>query len=517
MNTSATGLLTPEHQHNDVTNVLRSIQEPPEDEPSRKKQRFVHLTTDQFTILLQCYEKQQQDITSLLRLHTPPSGPSISNTPLSVPNTRPQDYYNNVKFEDLACRPITPAYDGSASQLIPFMNKLHLRRQNELWATSTYFTINNKTYDLLRDFTSLDETDIKAAATTRWTAPTVQHDKTSFNHTTYNARCLAQVLLSSLTDDFSLTLTNRIDTILQHDGPYVLWMIGHNIHRSNVAFTESIKTTIRALTLQGCNEDTVKYLETITQNLRLITGPTKPDDNHIDLLPHIFLQLCRVTVTPFKDAALQWHLQYLEGKSPTLTPIKLIALADDKIRLLQHAQQWKEDPPSSVMALKAQVLKTEATTTECIQQLTAHLTNLTKAYQQGRSPFNKQTPYPDWMITPPTAPNDTIRNANNRQYTWCTRCRRGEGLWVSTHQTSTHQDNFKRQRRQGFHSTPTNGSRYALQQIPAQPAHPPPYPQAPPINQHKAAYAQTTITPAVQLSLDDCLTNFLGQTLPAED
>jgi len=450
MNTSATGLLTPEHQHNDVTNVLHSIQEPPEEEPTRKKQRFVHLTTDQFTTLLQCYEKQQQD----------------TNTPLSVPNTRPQDYYNNAKFEDLACRPITPAYDGSASQLIPFMNKLHLRRQNELWATSTYFTINNKTYDLLRDFTSLDETDIKAAATTRWTAPTVQHDKTSFNHTTYNARCLAQVLLSSLTDDFSLTLTNRIDTILQHDGPYVLWMIGHNIHRSNVAFTESIKTTIRALTLQDCNDNTVKYLETITQNLRLITGPTKPDDNHIDLLPHLF---------------------------------------------------QKEDPPSSVMALKAQVLKTEATTTECIQQLTAHLTNLTKAYQQGRSPFNKQTPYPDWMITPPTAPNDTIRNANNRQYTWCTRCRRGEGLWVSTHQTSTHQDNFKRQRRQGFHSTPTNGPRHALQQIPAQPAHPPPYPPAPPVNQHTAAYAQTTITPAVQLSLDDCLTNFLGQTLPAED
>jgi hypothetical protein len=68
MNTSATGLLTPEHQHNDVTNVLHSIQEPPEEEPTRKKQRFVHLTTDQFTTLLQCYEKQQQDITSLLRL-----------------------------------------------------------------------------------------------------------------------------------------------------------------------------------------------------------------------------------------------------------------------------------------------------------------------------------------------------------------------------------------------------------------------------------------------------------------
>jgi hypothetical protein len=65
-------LLTPDHRSSEVMSVLRSIQEPPDEEPSWKKQRYVHLTSDQFTTLLQCYEKQQQDIASLMQTRPSP-------------------------------------------------------------------------------------------------------------------------------------------------------------------------------------------------------------------------------------------------------------------------------------------------------------------------------------------------------------------------------------------------------------------------------------------------------------
>lgn len=283
-------------------------------------------------------------------------------------------------------------------------------------------------------------------------------------------------------------------------------MIGYNIHRSNIAFTESIKTTIRNATLQDFHDDVTKYLDNITQSLRLITGTTTSlEKAHADLLPHIFCQLCSVTVTPFKDAAFQWHLQYLEGKSTDLTPKKLITMADDKIRLLKHALQWKEETPPAVMALQAKVLESEASTAACLCQLTAHLTTLTKAYQYQRPSMGKQTPYPDWMVTAPTDPSDTIHHANHRQYTWCTHCRQGEGLWVSTHNTSTHQDNFKRHRRQAFRQQghPNVPAHTSTQQQSPPPRYPPPFTPAPPTVAPQAHSA------SIQLSLDDCLNSFL--------
>jgi hypothetical protein len=51
-------------------------------------------------------------------------------TPRSTPDTsttvRPPSYYNNAKYEDIACKPIKPLYDGSEDQLIPFLTLLDI-------------------------------------------------------------------------------------------------------------------------------------------------------------------------------------------------------------------------------------------------------------------------------------------------------------------------------------------------------------------------------------------------------
>jgi hypothetical protein len=78
---------------------------------------------------------------------------------------KPSDFYSNTKSEDIACRPIRPAYDGTNAKLLIFLNKLHLQHQNEDWGSSTYFNNGNVTYDLTKQFTTVKEAGIKQAAT----------------------------------------------------------------------------------------------------------------------------------------------------------------------------------------------------------------------------------------------------------------------------------------------------------------------------------------------------------------
>jgi len=50
------------------------------------------------------------------------------------------------------------------------------------------------------------------------------------------------------------------------------------------------------------------------------------------------------------------------------------------------------------------------------------------------------------MTTPPKNLSD-VHTFDRRVYTWCTKCRRGAGLWVSNHTAATHIDNYRSQRR----------------------------------------------------------------------
>jgi hypothetical protein len=59
-------------------------------------------------------------------------------------------------------------------------------------------------------------------------------------------------------------------------------------------------------------------------------------------------------------------------------------------------------------------------------------------------PTNK---YPDWMIDPPANPSET-KLVDRCIYTWCTKCRQGQGLWVCRHNTETHVDDYANIRNQ---------------------------------------------------------------------
>ncbi len=133
-------------------------------------------------------------------------------------------------------------------------------------------------------------------------------------------------------------------------------MICYNIHRSNVAFTESIKTIIFDTALLQFDGDAKKYVEHIHNKLCLITHSATPTMSHNDLLPHILTQLCSSTVPAFQQEMQKWHINYLEGQLSTLTPTKLLTQADTKIQSLQHAGLWQEPKPTPIMTLQSQLV-----------------------------------------------------------------------------------------------------------------------------------------------------------------
>jgi hypothetical protein len=151
-------------------------------------------------------------------------------------------YFNNAKYEDICCKPIKPLYDGSESNLMPFLLRLDIQRQDEGWAPATYVTLDDgdsKKFDLTSEFAFVTETDVIAAIQDRWKSATVHTDKHTIGHITCHARLLAECLLASIGDDFTLTLMNRIPQEYRNDGTYMLWAITNNIYRNNITFVEN--------------------------------------------------------------------------------------------------------------------------------------------------------------------------------------------------------------------------------------------------------------------------------------
>jgi hypothetical protein len=116
-------------------------------------------------------------------------------------------------------------------------------------------------------------------------------DKHTVDHPTYHARILARLVFGSIMDDFSIMILQQIPESYCNDGPYILWTICNHIHqKNNIAFIETIKQRIRDTALEQFDNDVLKYIISIRDNLRLITFSTKKG-SHKDLLVYLFHQL----------------------------------------------------------------------------------------------------------------------------------------------------------------------------------------------------------------------------------
>lgn len=492
-----------------INDLLRRVQESSDEDLPGKKRKYVHLSAEQFSVLMHCFQQQQSDISRLLTssaqadttdtsFSTDPSLPSNANASSNI-KIKTTDHYNNAKYEDIICRPIKPTYDGSPDTLIPFLNRLDIRRQDETWKSITYISSEGKTYDIIRHFAKIPESVITANAKMRWTSDSVETDKYTFGHPTYLARCLARLLLCSITEDFYITVIGRIEQDYRNDGPLLLWTVCNNIYRNNIAFVETIKAKLRMANIDQFNNDIPKYITFLRDNLRLITAADDTTTDHNDLLTYIFNALSSSNITLFKEQVQKWHVSYLEAETPDLTPTKLIKMADDKIQVLRHAGLWNETENPNVMALKLELDQQKQNNKELVQQIVAHISRITDRSSKAQNGLNGYQ-HPAWMTTPPHSITEISKVMNGKSYVWCTKCRRGQGLWVATHNTETHQEGYRR-----------NSFKNPRQDNRRQPYTPPQNPQQHP--QQNGLYPpkyQIPPQPQVQLSLTDYIDTYFN-------
>jgi hypothetical protein len=443
-----------------LNQVLQNLQQgDPEtndvpDEPASKKGKYIKLSYDHFERLMNTCTDQQALISRFI--DSPDS--TLFHGPNGPPSSRPA-YYANAKFEEIACRAIKPTYDGGEDHLIPFLSRLDIRRQNEGWATATYIHVNGIKYDLTCNFASVQEADITALAERRWTAPSVDIDKHSVDHDTYNSRLLSIVLMNSITDDLLTTILNRIPRLLRNDGTYLLWSLSHNIHRNNVAFTEHVREKITLATLSQHNNDVTKYIIYVKDNLRMITNTDSSTSEHNGLITYILRQLKDSSIQMFQRYIRDLHVDFQEGKLKNKTITNMLLDIEDKIRILKHAGEWVETEPTqpTAMALAAGTKLPPQLEELLSKQIKAQLNQLVERHKslhntnhnnQNKNGFVHQ----EWMFNPPATAGET-RQFNNKTYTWCTKCRQGRGQWVSAHDSNTHVDGFRPTNRRYNNST----------------------------------------------------------------
>jgi hypothetical protein len=424
--------VNPAHEDTNINDILHQLDETSASSTEDTTLSTTSISKEQLSALLQMLRQQQSAINALTAASTPPKlTPIHGESPYGT--HKPPEYYNNAKYEDI----IKPPYDGSLEQLIPFLNCLDIRRQDEVWYPITFLTIHGIKYDLICQFAKIDESIMLQEAKLRWLSPHVSAHKHTIDHPTFNARVLARLLLGSVTDDFCITIISRISQEYRNDGLLILWIICNNIHQNSIAFIESIKCRVRESTLSQFRDDVPKYILYIKDNLRLITTSDTGATPHNDLLVYLFaqLQLCKVPL--FKEAIDAWHIAYLEAKLPTITPDMFLKMVDDKIQILKHADQWKESENPEIMALKLELQKQKQESDIIMKNLVAHVSrfaNINWFNNNGNTghkhplPGNNHDPpthtstYPPRMIVPPQHPTET-KLVDCRLYTWCTKYR----------------------------------------------------------------------------------------------
>jgi hypothetical protein len=150
----------------------------------------------------------------------PPPQPRqpIINPPRTPPRTPPRppvssvhDIWENARIEQVMCTGLKPPYDGSPEQLLPTLNLIHIRRQNEAWAPATYLLQNGKLVDLVLQFSAIKEETVKAQAKCLWDTPDAATKRHMRGSATSNARLFGTFLLNSMTPEFSAIVFSRIE------------------------------------------------------------------------------------------------------------------------------------------------------------------------------------------------------------------------------------------------------------------------------------------------------------------
>jgi hypothetical protein len=273
--------------------------------------------------------------------------------------------------------------------LIPTLNAIHIRRQNEAWYSATFILQDGKELDLIRNFSQINIITALDQAKLIWDVPESMNQRHTCGTKTYNSRLFALFLTNSITPSFASLLHSRIDPKYCNDGPLLLLTMCLHIHRNHLAFVESVKNKIRLSSLTEFKDDIETYLRFLQDNLCLITSTGTADTDHNDLIPHILLQLRTTKIPIFQHTVLKWHRQYSESKLK-LAPSVLVTVADEECQVLKHANQWVETINPSVVAMKAMLQTHQSGAVDVFKTIAAHFTEMNSKQQRILQDVNHQ-------------------------------------------------------------------------------------------------------------------------------
>jgi len=74
----------------------------------------------------------------------------------------PYDIFDNAKYEQIACLCLKPRYSGNPNDLIPTLNVIHIRHQNEAWYSATFLLQGNASIDLVQNFSQVEKSAVEA-------------------------------------------------------------------------------------------------------------------------------------------------------------------------------------------------------------------------------------------------------------------------------------------------------------------------------------------------------------------
>jgi hypothetical protein len=409
---------SPGHHNDNITpSFIRRSADPPSTEPSIN----TTLTTEQFQHLL-------LNITESIKTTHSSSAPKDEN-PFAI-----------ARAEFYISQGLTFQFDGSPGKLAPWIRKFKALRSNALWREATYFKHDNKTYDILTDFTKIKEAMIKPLAQQRASSDNQSKSLKPENAEFFYARILGKVVISSITDEFYTKLQNYAGDEFAGDGPYLLWLILTHFHMSTITYQAQVKQQIRTRSLTNDHDEDVEaYLLWIRQHLDLLltTSGTVPSA-HVDLMEPIFDQLLTTKSTRLRRLVEDKHLAYY-GEVESFTPVTLVEGLEKQCRALRQSNQLYTSTDADIIALMSAHKATLAATpiTRTLTGTGPHAGHATRSTTKAVKPH--------WFDKPPKDPTQT-HQFENRTWNWCPACG-PSGKWVCTHTATTHSDNYMKKRK----------------------------------------------------------------------
>ena len=317
------------------------------------------------------------------------------------------------------------------------------------------FTVNDGTDNcmILKEYSKVTEAQIIVARSLRWPAVdpifTDQTEVDQFTDQQIKASTVGSYIHEGLTEEAKEQLNADSDKFIVNseggqffDGPSYFHLIATLVDPDNGHLIELAKSDLRELNVKDYNFDVQKMLadfKNLRARVRDLGGTYSADDQLLDLWQ------CVKTMKEREFTNFVKHLKDQEAmkmKTNRSTVDQLITMLAAKQTRMKSDKEWNVVSPEEamVMSLVSFIEKKEGKSTSSSKKGKKTDTDTTSTKpEEGKRLTDEEydARLPAWKKEKPKEGDPATVERNDRKYHWCTKCRRGKGMW-SMHQTTEH-------------------------------------------------------------------------------